>query len=108
MIKNIDDNQRNEEGVTLESEDEKMELDQNQELKTVTIEVNSNKVKMLAGPATGMEVKEAAIKQGVEIQPNFVLQLELPNGTGKIIGDKDKITLRDHMSFTAIEPDDNS
>lgn len=108
MIKTIDENQRYEEGVTLVSEDEKMDLDQRQELKTVTIEVNSHKVKMRAGPATGLEVKEAAIKQGVEIQQNFVLQLELPNGTGKIIGDDDKISLRDHMSFTAIEPDDNS
>ena len=108
MIKNIDENQRNEESVASESENGKTDLDQNQEYKTVTIEVNSNKVKMLAGPATGLEVKEAAIQQGVEIQPNFVLQLELPNGTGKIIGDDDKLTPRDHMSFTAIEPDDNS
>ena len=108
MIKNIDDNQRNEEVMTLEIEDGKTDIDQNQELKTVIIEVNSHKVKMLAGPATGLEVKEAAIQQGVEIQPNFVLQLELPNGTGKVIGDEDKINLRDHMSFTAIEPDDNS
>ena len=108
MIKKIDDNQHDEESVTLESEDGKMDLDQSQELKTVIIEVNSHKVKMHAGPATGLEVKEAAIKQGVEIQPNFVLQVELPNGTGKIIGDEDKIILRDHMSFTAIEPDDNS
>lgn len=108
MSKNIDDNQHKEESVILESEDRKMDLDKSQEHKTVTIEVNSHKIKMPAGLATGLEIKEVAIKQGVEIQPNFVLQVELPNGTGKIIGDDDKITLRDHMSFTAIQPDDNS
>ena len=76
--------------------------------KTVTIEVNSRKVEMPVGPATGHEIKAAAIKQEVAIQLNFVLQLELPNGTSQIIGDDDKVTLRDYLSFTAIAPDDNS
>ena len=76
--------------------------------KTVIIEVNNHKVKMPNGPASGLEIKEAAIKQGVGIQLNFVLQAELPNGTGKVVGDDDKIQLHDHLSFTAIEPDDNS
>ncbi len=81
---------------------------ENVKLDTVIITVNSHKVKMLPGPTTGLEIKEAAIKEGVEIQLNFVLQLELPNGTGKIIGDDDKIELYDHQNFTAITPDDNS
>ena len=34
------------------------------DIKTVTIEVNEHKVDMPAGPATGLEVKEAAIKEG--------------------------------------------
>lgn len=76
--------------------------------KTVTIEVNSHKVEMPGGPATGQEIKDAAIKGGVEIKPNFVLQLELPNGSNKVIGDEDKVLLRENMSFTAIAPDDNS
>ena len=78
------------------------------EAKTVTIEVNSHKVEMPEGPATGKEIKVAAIKQGVAIQPNFVLQLELPNGSSKVIGDDDKVPLREYLSFTAIAPDDNS
>ena len=32
---------------------------------------------------------------------------EMPNGTGKVIGDDDKVVIREHLSFTAIEPDDN-
>ena len=85
-----------------------MDHDRGEAPKTVNIEVNGHKVKMVEGPATGLEIKEAAIKQGVEIQLNFVLQQELPNGTGKVIGDDDKVSLREHLSFTAIEPDDNS
>lgn len=78
------------------------------EPKKVTIEVNGRKVEMVEGPASGLEIKEAAVKQGVGIEVNFVLQQELPNGTGKVIGNDDKVVLRDHLSFTAIAPDDNS
>ena len=77
-------------------------------LKTVTIEVNEHKVEMPAGPATGLEIKEAAIKQHVNIQVNFVLQVELPNGSSKVIGNEDKVPLTEHLAFTAIAPDDNS
>ena len=77
-------------------------------LKTVTIEVNAHKVEMPTGPATGLEIKQAAIKQDVDIQVNFVLQLELPNGSSKVIGDEDKVPLTEHLTFTAIPPDDNS
>ena len=82
--------------------------DRGAEPKKVTIEVNGHKVEMLEGPASGLEIKEAAIKLGVGIKLNFVLQQEMPNGTGKVIGDDDKVLIREHLSFTAIEPDDNS
>ena len=77
-------------------------------VKTITIEVNEHKVEMPAGPATGLEIKESAIKQHVNIQANFVLQVELPNGSSKVIGDEDKVPLTEHLAFTAIAPDDNS
>lgn len=108
MVTSIKGKQHSEGSVGPENEDDKMGHDRSEEPKTITIEVNSYKVKMLEGPVTGLEIKEAAIKQNVEIQPNFVLHEELPNGTGKIIGDDDKIQLRDYLSFTAITPDDNS
>lgn len=76
--------------------------------KTVTIEVNDHKVEMPAGPATGLEIKEAAIKEHVNIQLNFVLQVQLPNGSSKVIGDSDKVPLTEHLAFTAIAADDNS
>ena len=77
-------------------------------LKMVTIEVNEHKVEMPDGPATGLEIKEAAIKQDVNIQANFVLQVQLPNGSSRVIGDEDKVPLTEHLAFTAIAPDDNS
>lgn len=76
--------------------------------KIVTIEVNDHKVEMPAGPATGLEIKEASIKQDVNIQLNFVLQVQLPNGSSKVIGNDDKVPLTEHLAFTAIAADDNS
>ena len=78
------------------------------ELKVIEIEVNDHKVKMHEGPAAGLEIKQAAIDQGVPIQTSFVLQLHLPNGSSKVIGDEDKIQLSEHLAFTAIAADDNS
>lgn len=74
----------------------------------VTVSVNEQAVRLLGHTATGAEIKAAAIAQGVHIQPNFVLQEELPNGTSRIVGDNDKVHLREHLRFTAISPDDNS
>ena len=81
---------------------------ENVRLGTVIVEVNDHKVKMPAGPATGLEIKEAAIDQDVKIQLNFVLQVQLPNGSSKVVGDDDKVALTEHLTFTAIAPDDNS
>ena len=76
--------------------------------KTVTVSVNEQPVNFQGHTATGAEIKAAAIAQGVHIQPNFVLQEELPNGTSRIVGDQDEVHLREHLRFTAIAPDDNS
>jgi hypothetical protein len=74
----------------------------------VVVTVNEQPVKLEGHSATGAEIKAVAITQGVAIQPNFVLQEELPNGTSRIVGDHDRIHLREHLRFTAIAPDDNS
>ena len=76
--------------------------------KTVTVSVNEQPVKLEGKSATGMQIKAAAIAQGVLIQENFVLQEELPNGTSRVIGDNDEVHLHPHLRFTAIAPDDNS
>lgn len=74
----------------------------------VTVSVNEQPVRLTGQYATGAEIKGAAINQGVHIEPNFVLQEELPNGTSRVIGDTDPVHLRPHLRFTAIAPDDNS
>lgn len=74
----------------------------------ITITVNEQTVTLDKRTVTGAEIKAAAIAQGVVIQPNFVLQEELPNGTSRIVGDGDEVHWRAHLSFTAIAPDDNS
>lgn len=74
----------------------------------ITVNVNEQPVALTGHNATGAEIKGAAIAQGVLIQPNFVLQEELPNGTSRIVGDADSVHLRPHLRFTAIAPDDNS
>jgi hypothetical protein len=79
-----------------------------EEKRTIIVIVNEQHVKLHGHTATGSEIKEEAIKQGVLIKQNFVLQEELPNGTSRIIGDKDIVHLREHLRFTAIAPDDNS
>lgn len=76
--------------------------------RTVTVSVNEQPVRLEGKTATGAQIKAAAIEQGVHIQPNFVLQEELPNGTSRVIGDNDEVRLREHLRFTAIAPDDNS
>ncbi len=95
-------------GKKLAAEDVKTGEGPGAESKKVEIEVNGKKVEMLEGPASGLEIKQEAIRQGVGIKENFVLQQEMPNGTGKVVGDDDKVVIREHLSFTAIEPDDNS
>lgn len=75
---------------------------------TVTITVNEQPVTLKGEIATGIAIKQSAIQQGVHIEPNFVLQEELPNGTSRIVGDNEPVHLRNHLRFTAIRPDDNS
>lgn len=76
--------------------------------KTIEIEVNGQAVEMPDKETSGAAIKAAAIAQGVAIEPNFVLQQELANGSSKVIGDSDIVRIHKKMSFTAIAPDDNS
>ena len=91
-----------------EKRDHQSQEDEQRKKDTVTVSVNEQPVKLHGHTATGAEIKAAAIAQGVHIQQNFVLQEELPNGTSRVVGDKDKVHLREHLRFTAIAPDDNS
>jgi hypothetical protein len=72
------------------------------------ISVNFKPVRMNVRTATGMQVKEAAITQGVNIRPDFVLIEDKGNGQRKIIGDSDEVHLHPGSKFEAIPHDDNS
>lgn len=74
----------------------------------VTIKVNNKPVEVDGPRLTGREIKEAAIAQGVEIELDFVLSQELPNGEKKVIGDDDPVTVNKNSKFTAVADDDNS
>lgn len=74
----------------------------------VIIEVNNQPVTVRGPRLTGLEIKQAAIAQGIQIQPDFVLSKLLPNGKSRIIGDDDVVTVNKNTNFRAIANDDNS
>jgi hypothetical protein len=78
------------------------------ELVTITIQVNEQPVRLEGRRHTGLEIKQAAIAQGVRIQLDFVLLEELPHHRTKEIKDSESVELTDHSRFQAIPNDDQS
>jgi hypothetical protein len=77
--------------------------------KEVEIIVNKKyRVTMTRGKHTGLEIKQAAIAQGVPIEPSFVLSIKLPSGKNKTIGDADEVKVKAGQHYTAIADDDKS
>lgn len=70
--------------------------------------VNGNPVVIIGRRHTGLEIKQAAVTQGLNIQLDFVLSLECGLGRTKIIGDTDEVNLDADSRFCAIADDDNS
>lgn len=74
----------------------------------IEIEVNFKPVKMFKEKVTGLEIKEAAIQQGVNIKVDFVLFEDLGNGQRRVVGDSDVVQIHEKEKFEAIPHDDNS
>jgi hypothetical protein len=75
----------------------------------VTVTVNTKPVTLAAHRVTGLQVKEAAIAQGVEIQLDFLLTLEAHGGQpARTVDDDDTITVTKHSEFSANDGDDDS
>jgi len=74
----------------------------------VEIVVNKKGVRIEGPKPTGLEIKEAAIAQGVEIELSFQLSEDLGERKTKIIGDSDPVALHEGSVFVAIADDDNS
>ena len=75
----------------------------------VIVTVNTKPVSLPKHRVTGLEIKQWAIKQGVEIQEDFLLTLEAHEGKpARTIGDNETITVTKHSVFTANDGDDDS
>ena len=79
--------------------------------RTITVSVNNKPVHLPDDPgrdeATGLEIKQAAIAQGINIQIDFSL-FELRGNDLQPVGDNDQIHVRNNQKFRAVAPDDTS
>jgi hypothetical protein len=78
------------------------------EPRKIQILVNGKPVLVHEKELTGLQVKEAAIAQGVKIQIDFVLFEDLSNGQQVIVKDDQIVKVHEHERFEAITNDDNS
>jgi hypothetical protein len=85
-----------------------METQQEARPHLVTIHVNDRPVNVAGPKRTGLEIKEAAINQGVPIKLDFALSELLANGGTRAVGNSDEVTVNAETRFTAIDVDDNS
>ena len=74
----------------------------------VDIVVNNQSVQIEGPKATGLQIKEAAIAAGVNIELSFQLSEKLGDHRTKVIGDTDEVTLHEGAEFVAVADDDNS
>lgn len=73
----------------------------------VTINVNRKPVDVTGPRLSGLEIKQAAIAQGVAIQLDFQLA-EVKKKGREIVGDDDQVKVDDDSEFFATATDDNS
>lgn len=77
-------------------------------IKTVTAKVNNHPVTFQTHKTTGIEIKQAAIQQGVVIQEDFNLFRVKEGGKLVPVTDAETVTLHKNEEFRATAPDDNS
>ena len=65
------------------------------------IHVNREPVDMDDQLVTGLEIKKAAIRQGVHIELDFQLTLVGPDGTRQVVGDSETVDVRARDVFLA-------
>lgn len=75
---------------------------------TIEILVNGKPVVVHERELTGLQIKQAAIAQGVKIQLDFVLFEDLSNGKQVVVKDDQIVKVHGHQRFEAITNDDNS
>jgi len=83
--------------------------DEAKKVKKIEIKVNNNPVVMDEKKVTGLEIKQAAVNQGVDIQIDFHLSMEKENGGWRRIDNDTEVTLSEkHRVFRAVQGDENS
>ena len=76
--------------------------------KPFEISVNNKPVHVEEPIVTGLEIKQAAVDQGVSIDINFRLVQVEADGKRPPINNSDKVDLREFKTFIATAPDDNA
>jgi hypothetical protein len=75
--------------------------------RTIRVTVNNQAVELPEREVTGLEIKQDAISQGVQIQLNFPLSVK--HGDRYVpVGDDEPIRVHEGEKFLAVAPDDNS
>lgn len=75
--------------------------------KDVSVVFNKQTIEIPKGDLTGAEIKAFAIKDGVQIEPNFPLAVKHGNRFENV-ADTEVINVHANMEFTAVPGDDNS
>ena len=70
-----------------------------------SISVNGKPINVNGPLDSGLEIKEAAIEQGVAIELDFVLAKTALDGKESIVGDDDKVNVTEVKDFIATAPD---
>jgi len=74
---------------------------------TITVKVNNEPVVLPDREVTGLEIKNAAIAQGLPIDTGF--QLSVKKGDRyQVVADHESIRVHPQEEFLAVPPDDNS
>ena len=74
----------------------------------VLITVNRKDVKIAGPTASGLDIKRAAIDQGLPIELDFQLAMIGRGGAQRIVGDRETVGIHDGSEFFATAADDNS
>lgn len=75
----------------------------------VTVKVNNQAVTLPRHRVSGLEIKEAAIATGLQIELDFILVLENgPGGELETIANDKVITVTDHSVFSCNDGDEGS
>ena len=76
--------------------------------KPFEISVNRKPVEVKGPVVTGLEIKEAAVKQEVAIKLDFQLAVVEADGKHRIVGNSDKVDVSEYKTFYATAGDDNA